>query len=132
MPDLIPYILLALSGVIWGLREKTHQRPNFFETAFGASPTSFFGSQQWKRKYIDYDGGDKRPKTKLLSIFPYNDFWHLSWYVVKAVTVGCCIVIGKGLETWGEVAFQFILVFGVTTIAAGLTFRLADQIEKKK
>lgn len=132
MPKTVAYILLAVSGIIWGLREKLHQRPGFFETAFGVSPMSFFGSQQWKRKYIDYDGGDKRAKTKLLSVFPYNDFWHSSWYFVKAVMVGCCLIIGKGLGTWGEVGFYFILVFGITTIAAGLTFRVAGQIEKKK
>lgn len=132
MPETMAYILLAISGAIWGLREKTHQRPNFFELAFGVSPTSFFGSQQWKRKYIDHDGGERMPKTKLLSVFPYNDFWHSSWYVVKAAMIGCCIWIGNNTDGWKSLIIAFILSVAVTTIAAGISFRAASMMEKKQ
>lgn len=45
--------LLALSGVAHGVLEAYHADQRIFEKRNGVAPTSFWGSEAWKRNYVD-------------------------------------------------------------------------------
>lgn len=73
---------MGLLGAIHGGREALNADPRVFEKKFGASPTSFFGSRQWERKYVGNtpytpDGRLRPLKSQLLGNFG-RDYYHTS------------------------------------------------------
>lgn len=83
------YLVLMIVGGLWGLREKVHQSPDIFHQLFPDSeiePVSFFGKEMWKMKYVNYSE-DKSPRNFIVSVIPYNDFWHSSWYLIKTLYI---------------------------------------------
>lgn len=66
--------LFALSGVAHGIREAYHADPFLFERRNGVEPTSFWGSDAWKRNYVDNDP-DKPHKHELYGNVG-RDIWH--------------------------------------------------------
>ena len=89
-------VLMAIAGLIWGFREYQHKDLACFEKAFGANKQSFFGSESWKRKYKDWDAGDKSAAFPLAMTFPFNDFWHSSKYVFGILlTTGTALAVNN-------------------------------------
>jgi len=85
MPKIILTLsMLAIAGLIWGMREFFHRRPDMFSVIWGKPLTGFWGRLGWTRKYKNYPE-DKRYKSFILAIFPYNDFYHLAWYCKGAI-----------------------------------------------
>lgn len=66
--------LFALSGVAHGIREAYHAQPNVFEKRNGVAPTSFWGSEAWKRNY--QDNNPELPHKKELMGNIGRDVWH--------------------------------------------------------
>lgn len=128
------YILLTFSGLIWGVREYYHKSSNVFERLYGCPATGFWGSLSWQRKYKDYPV-DTRPKNKIIGEFPYNDFWHLSWYISKGLLIaGSALAVYKvdAGPTWLEVAIDVLAVFAVTAFWAGFSFAYMQKKVLKK
>jgi len=74
--DVVGYAAAGVGGYTMGLREAFHADPRIFERKWGVSPTSFFGSEGWRRKYHDNDP-TKGKKSELLGN-ANRDFWHLA------------------------------------------------------
>ena len=80
--------LYALSGVAHGIREAYHADPYLFERRNGVEPTSFWGSDSWKRNYYhnDPDGHHKREFFGNVG----RDVWH-TFNQVDLVPLGISI-----------------------------------------
>ena len=114
--------MLAIAGLIWGMREFFHRSPAMFSVIWEKSPTGFWGRLGWTRKYKNYPE-DKRYKNFILAIFPYNDFYHLSWYAVKILLIVGTLYTYQILDSIGsQVLITLIAVMFVTTVWAGLTY----------
>lgn len=80
--DVAAWAFSGLGGAAMGLREAQHADPDVFErpcseTSFficGKSPISFWGSQQWRRKYNNNDPAQGK-KSELFGNFG-RDSWH--------------------------------------------------------
>ena len=83
-------------GLVYGIREVYLADPEVFEIKFGAEPQSFWGSDAWKRKYKDWDGGDRRFDSGMAEWYPF-DFQHVSSTLSKSFVVAgtVCIVAGE-------------------------------------
>lgn len=84
--------LFALSGVAHGIREAYHADPYLFERRNGVEPTSFWGSDSWKRNYYhnDPEGHHKREFFGNVG----RDVWH-TFNQVDLVPLGtACITMG--------------------------------------
>jgi hypothetical protein len=107
-------IFSGFAGFCYGMREASHAEPKVFETpcnktrfpVCGKSPTSFYGSQQDRRKY-DENG---KMKTQLFGNFG-RDLWHTADKVSRlsialSVAVPLCGKTGK-TEKWLKVGANF-------------------------
>jgi hypothetical protein len=74
--DVVGYAAAGVGGYTMGLREAFHADPTIFERRWGKAPTSFWGSEGWRRKYHDNDP-TKGKKSELLGN-ANRDFWHLA------------------------------------------------------
>lgn len=72
--DVVGWGMAAGGGYVMGLREAFHADPTLFERRWGKSPTSFWGSEGWRRKYHDYDV-EQGMKSQLFGNVG-RDFWH--------------------------------------------------------
>jgi len=128
MPKIILTLsMLAIAGLIWGMREFFHRRPDMFSVIWGKPLTGFWGRLGWTRKYKNYPE-DKRYKSFILAIFPYNDFYHLAWYTVKVLLI-CGTLYSYHIlsDKCYPVLITLIAVMFVTTVCAGLSFRYVKK-----
>lgn len=93
-------ILLTISGLLQAGREYVHKQADIFHVFFKKiKPVSFFGELMWHMKYVDYPK-NKRPKNWIISILPYNDFWHSSHYLKQALTVVASGLVFRMQNNW--------------------------------
>lgn len=105
--------LCFLGGFTHGLREAYHAEPGIFERRFGAKPDGYFGSQSWKRKYHDYDGGNAVERSVLYT--PVSDFWHVSAWLEKGYLMSGTVVVFIGERRRLK---HYLLDFGISFVAA--------------
>jgi len=94
LKELTGYALLGMAGMANGYNQAIHA-----EGGFGDNSEGFWGKEQWKRKYRDYDAGDLReayPGSKTVLVWT-TDAWHLSGAVKNfgLVTGTLCLTIGE-------------------------------------
>jgi hypothetical protein len=68
------WLWYAAAGTGFGAREAYHADQTIFEKKWGVSPTSFWGSQAWKRNYIG-SNPDNPHKSEIFGNVG-RDFWH--------------------------------------------------------
>lgn len=95
-----------------------------FERKWGVSPTSFWGSESWKRAYKNNDPsmGFKNNYVKWRGA---NDFYHVADDMRKMQYLAGGIIIGIGPKTntkWWHYVVDFGLSYGASAVfkAAGL------------
>lgn len=132
---ILVYIILMVCGIIHGAREYTHKDPKVFEKLWNVLPTSFWGSESWKRKYKQYPI-NLMPKNDLISIFPYNDFWHLSHYIKQTLFIIGCVLLGRMdtdyFDFTNSLIYPVVAALVILVFWGGLTFYLISSSLKKK
>lgn len=126
---LIGWSTYAVSGMVWGAREKYHSDPRIFEKKWGVNEYSFWGSKAWERNYI----GDRylnpitdlpnKHKSELLGNFG-RDFWHTSGYISGAFVLTGTFMIGNSKQKFKHKLFDLLIGSGIFLISSNLTYRL--------
>jgi hypothetical protein len=112
--------LFALSGVAHGIREAYHADPYIFERRNGVAPTSFWGSDAWKRNYIDNDP-DKPHKHEMYGNVG-RDVWH-TFNQVDLIPLGtACITMGARRHPVKYKVANTIVGIGLRVLFANITY----------
>lgn len=110
-----------IAGVFHGGREAYHAEPNVFEKRFGVSSTSWFGSEQWRRNYVDFDPS-KKHKPNVFNTF--RDYYHFSSTAHTAILVSGAVLIGTSKQpTKYKIADAAIAII-LRSAAASLTYNI--------
>ena len=114
--------MFAASGVLHGMREAYHADPFCFERHYGVSPTSWAGSDAWKRNYYA-NNPDNGHKPEWLGNVG-NDFWHTAGFLNKGFLVGGTFGIGARKKVPIKYRlFNFGLALGLQSLMASLTYK---------
>lgn len=114
--------LCFLGGFVHGMREAYHAEPKVFELRFGAKPDGFFGSESWKRKYHDYDGGNAVERSVLFT--PVSDFWHVSAWVEKGYYLtGTAVVVLGERRRWTHYVADVAISFVAASLGSAISYR---------
>lgn len=111
----------AVAGILHGGREAYHAEPGVFEKRFNASPTSFFGSQQWKRQY--YDNNPELPH-KPNAWNGLRDYWHFSVATTKYILIGGAFTIGASKQPVKYRIIDTLIAFAGFSASASLAYTL--------
>ena len=119
--------LMSFSGAIWGGREAFYADARVFERKWGVDPYSFFGSNQWERKYknnrfLGEDGKPNQMKSQIFGNFG-RDYLHTSKYVVFGISGSFLLAKGSSKTSFKRKAFD--------TIIGGLCFTFFSSITYK-
>ncbi len=110
-----------VAGVLHGGREAYHAEPNVFEKRFGVSSTSWFGSEQWRRNYVDLDP-TKKHKPNALNTF--RDYYHFSSTAHTTILVSGAVIIGTSKQPVKYKVVDTLIAIGLRSAAALLTYNL--------
>lgn len=88
----VTWAAFAGSGAMWGMREAYHAEPTVFETRWGVSDHSFFGSEAWVRNYRNNDPTQGHKHEWLGNVG--RDVHHTFGFGSKALLLGGTFAIG--------------------------------------
>ena len=110
-----------IAGILHGGREAYHAEPTVFEKRFNVAPTSFFGSEQWKRNYYNNNPEEKH-KPNIGNTF--RDYYHFSSTVHTTFLVGGAVTIGVSKQSLKHKVFDTAIAVLIRSIAANATYNL--------
>jgi len=110
-----------IAGILHGGREAYHAEPNVFEKRFGVSKTSWFGSEQWRRNYVDLDPA-KKHKPNVFNTF--RDYYHFSSTAHTTILVSGAVIIGTSKQPVKYKVLDTLIAIGIRSAAASLTYNL--------
>ena len=110
----------AISGIAHGAREAYHAEPTVFETRFGASDRSFWGSEAWVR---NYEGGDPtKPHKHEFFGNVGRDVWHTANIVDFAPAISATFVIGARRQPMKYKILNGIIGAGARMLFSTITY----------
>ena len=117
---ILAFVAAVLVGAMWGAREKYHADPD----VFNVKPNSFFGSEDWRWRYVggDPEKGLRHPIYKHIGV---PDFWHVAGELHWVALVGLVLVLCKADS------FQCALV-GIACVLRVASARLSYEILEKQ
>ncbi len=110
-----------VAGILHGGREAYHAEPTVFEKRFGVSSTSWFGSEQWRRNYVDLDPS-KKHKPNVFNTF--RDYYHFSSTAHTTILVSGAVIIGTGKQPIKYKVLDTLIAIGIRSAAASLTYNV--------
>lgn len=110
-----------VAGVLHGGREAYHAEPTVFEKRFGVSSTSWFGSEQWRRNYVDLDPS-KKHKPNVFNTF--RDYYHFSSTAHTTILVSGAVLIGTSKQPIKYKVVDALIAIGLRSAAASLTYNM--------
>ena len=116
----VTWTLFAASGVMWGAREAYHADPYLFERVYGAGNESFWGSDAWKRNYLD-NNPDNPHKSEWAGNVG-RDMWHTFGFSSNAVLFSGTFAIGVRRQPVKYRALNLLLGIGTRSLFASLTY----------
>lgn len=116
------WLLSMGTGLAHGMREAYHADPYVFEKRWGVTSESFWGSDAWKRNYINNDP-DLPHKHELFGNVG-RDIWHTSGFVSKTGLISASFAIGSrgGIPRKYRVA-NWLIGFGIHSLFATITYK---------
>lgn len=115
------WIGYVAAGALHGGREAYHAESTVFEKRFGVSSTSWFGSEQWRRNYVDFDPS-KKHKPNVFNTF--RDYYHFSSTAHTTILVSGAVIIGTGKQPTKYKVLDTLIAIGLRSAAASLTYNL--------
>lgn len=112
--------IFAISGIAHGMREAYHSDPYVFETTWNADPDGFWGSDAWKRNYLNNDPSLPH-KSELFANFG-RDVWHTMDEVDVFGLSLSSLGTGMRKQPWKYRAANFIIGMGIRTLFARVTY----------
>ena len=116
------WIGYVAAGILHGGREAYHAQPNVFEKRLNAAPSSFFGSEQWKRQYFNRDPEIQAHKPNAFNGF--RDYWHFSGASTKYILIGGAFTIGASEQPTKYKIIDMLIAFAGFSATASLTYTL--------
>lgn len=117
----------GLGGGIHGANQAFHADPHIFEKRWGVSPTSFWGSESWQRKYRRVDGGAYFHERALYT--PFSDFWHVSSWSSKGLLIGgTTFLIAGERRSWKWYTARVLTGFVAHSMASAITYNLLRDV----
>jgi hypothetical protein len=113
------WIAYAAAGIMHGGREAMHAESGVFEKRFGVSSTSWFGSEQWRRNYVDLDPS-KKHKPNVFNTF--RDYYHFSSTAHTTILVSGAVIIGTSKQPVKYKVVDTLIAIGLRSAAASLTY----------
>ena len=113
---------MAISGVLHGAREAYHADPYVFERGFGVAPSSFWGSDAWKRNYFQNNPTNGH-KTEIFGNVG-RDFWHTSNFLEKGLTFSASFWIGCRKKTTTQKIMNMLVAVAVRSVASTATYQI--------
>jgi len=110
-----------IAGILHGGREAYHAEPTVFEKRFGVSSTSWFGSEQWRRNYVDLDP-TKKHKPNVFNTF--RDYYHFSSTAHTTILVSGAVIIGTSKQPVKYKVVDTLIAIGLRSAAASLTYNI--------
>jgi len=110
-----------IAGILHGGREAYHAESTVFEKRFGVSGTSWFGSEQWRRNYVDLDPS-KKHKPNAFNTF--RDYYHFSSTAHTTILVSGAVIIGTSKQPVKYKVVDTLITIGLRSAAASLTYNL--------
>ena len=110
-----------IAGVLHGGREAYHAESTVFEKRFGVSSTSWFGSEQWRRNYVDLDPS-KKHKPNVFNTF--RDYYHFSSTAHTTILVSGAVIIGTSKQPIKYKVVDTLIAIGIRSAAASLTYNV--------
>ena len=115
------WVSYAVAGILHGGREAYHAEPTVFEKRFGVSSTSWFGSEQWRRNYVDLDPS-KKHKPNAFNTF--RDYYHFSSTAHTTILVSGAVLIGTSKQPIKYKVVDALIAIGLRSAAASLTYNM--------
>lgn len=112
--------LFAASGMLWGAREAYHADPYIFDRVYGVRTESFWGSDAWKRNYVDND--PEKPHKHEYFGNVGRDIWHTFGFSSNALLFSGAFAIGARKQPAKYRALNLILGIGARSLFASLTY----------
>lgn len=112
--------VFVASGMMHGAREAYHAQPTVFETRFDVGSESFWGSEAWKRNYVDNDP-DKAHKHEYFGNVG-RDVWHTFGFASNALLFSGTFIIGARKQPIKYRVANALLGWGARSLAASLTY----------
>jgi len=112
--------LSALSGAFWGARESYHANPYIFEEIYGVGSESFWGSDAWRRNYIDNDPEQPHKHEYLGNVG--RDIWHTFGFGSNVLLFSGTFAIGARKQPIKYRVFNGLVGIGVRSLFASLTY----------
>ena len=112
--------LSALSGAFWGARESYHANPYIFEEIYGVGSESFWGSDAWKRNYIDNDPDQPHKHEYFGNVG--RDIWHTFGFGSNVLLFSGTLAIGARKQPIKYRVFNGLVGIGVRSLFASLTY----------
>lgn len=115
------WAVVFTSGILHGMRESYYADPTCFERKWGVSPTSFFGSEAWRRNYWCKDPNNGHKPEYLGNVG--RDFWHTSGFAQKTLLVGGTFAIGARKKQPLKIRLlNLAIAIGAQSLAANLAY----------
>jgi len=110
-----------VAGILHGGREAYHAESGVFEKRFGVGKTSWFGSEQWRRNYVDLDPS-KKHKPNAFNTF--RDYYHFSSTAHTTILVSGAVIIGTGKQPTKYKVLDALIAITIRSAAASLTYNV--------
>lgn len=114
------WAMYAGAGVAFGMREAYHADPYVFERKWGVGSESFFGSDAWKRNYVD-NNPDLPHKHEYFGNVG-RDVWHTFGFASNAVLLSGSFAIGARKQPWKYKGANFVIALATRSLFASLTY----------
>ena len=126
--DYLALGLAVLGGIVNGAHEAYEADRRIFEKEWGVQPQSWWGSESWKRKYSNYDAGDKSPAfwQSQDGLVWVTDFDHAGEDFVFLASGASLSIISwnsaKRKYKWWEIGARFLIVTSAHIAASKITY----------
>lgn len=118
---IVCHSLALVAGVAHGVGEAFHAEPTIFETRWGVSDRSFWGSEQWARQY--YPSGKHRPDAWNFT----RDAHHMQNAVKKPIWIGCSFALALGRQPPKYKILDLIISTAISTAATATTYAIVRK-----
>lgn len=114
------WVGFAMSGIAHGAREAYHAEPTVFETRFGASDRSFWGSESWVRNYEGNDPSNPHKHEFFGNVG--RDVWHTANMFDIVPVMSCSFVIGARRQPLKYRVMNMLIGIGARTLFSMVTY----------